>query len=91
MQIIVNNIRESTSGVKEIARLISEMSHGAEENAKSSSEMTLGSNEISKNMSRLDNIITETVRGVTQVNQEAQSLSQLATQLQNLVQNFKLS
>ncbi|MBT4288910.1 MAG: methyl-accepting chemotaxis protein [Deltaproteobacteria bacterium] len=90
VQIIVSNMRESTTGVKEIARLISEMSAGVEDNARSSSELTLGSNEISKNMSRLDNIIQETAQGVNQVNTEAQSLTVLATQLQELVQKFKL-
>ena len=90
VQIIVSNIRESTTGVKEIARLISEMSAGAEENARSSNELTLGSNEISKNMSQLDKIIQETTFGINQVNTETQGLTTLATQLQELVQKFKL-
>lgn len=90
VEIIVSNIRESTTGVKEIARLISEMSAGAEENARSSSELTLGSNEISKNMSQLDKIIQETTFGINQVNSETQGLTALATQLQELVQKFKL-
>jgi len=90
VQIIVSNLRESTTGVTEIARLISEMSAGVEDNARSSSELTLGSNQITKNMSSLDSIIQETSHGINQVNKEAQSLSGLSIQLQELVQKFKL-
>jgi methyl-accepting chemotaxis protein len=90
IQVMVNNIKESTTGVQDIARLISEMSQGASENAHSAAELTQGSTEISKNMSFLDRIIADSSKGIANVNTESRSLAKLAAQLQTMVQRFKL-
>lgn len=90
MQVMVSNIKESTLGVQDIAQLISEMAQGASENANSASELTQGSREISRNLSSLDQIIGNTSKGILNVNAESKSLSKLASQLQTMVQKFKL-
>lgn len=90
MQVMVNNIKESTLGVQDIARLIGEMSQGATENATSAAELTQGSTEVSKNLSSLDRLISNTSKGIVNVNTESKSLSKLAAQLQTMVKKFNL-
>lgn len=90
IDVIVNNIKESTSGVQDIARLISQISGGADESAKSSAELKLGSNEISKNMNELNLVISQTAKGIANVNQESQTLSDLSGKLEEVVGKFTL-
>jgi len=84
IEIMTSNIRESATGVSEIAKSINEMSSTSNEFSNSTNQLTLASNEISKNMNELKQVVLSTAEGVERVNSEAQSLSNLAGELDKM-------
>lgn len=87
---VVLNIQEAVSGIKEIAKLISEMSQTASKTAGNSKEIAGNSNEVFSNMTDLTKVVHETASGVSQIHAEAGQLSKMASELQALVEHFKL-
>lgn len=84
------NMQEATVGIGDIAKLINEMSVTASESAKSSEELKTGSNEVSRNMGSLNTFIGETASSITQVNEQAGSLENMAENLKTMVKDLKL-
>ncbi len=88
---IVTNIKESTTGVQEIAKLIEQILAGAEHTAGSSRELETGTAEIAKNVNELNHVISTTAKDTSIVNNEAQELETLGKLLRDLVDRFTLT
>ncbi|PCI25185.1 MAG: hypothetical protein COB67_10985 [SAR324 cluster bacterium] len=88
---IAESVKKSNEGVREIARLIDELSMNAQGVAMSSSELAVGTEEISKNILEISGATRENAKGSTQIHSESKELSQLAEDLREIVQHFKLS
>lgn len=90
VNIIVQNMKESNSGIADIAKMIDEMSNMVDESAKTTAELSKGTNDIARNMNRFDESVSKTASGITQVSNQTENLNSLAHELQDIVKEFKL-
>ena len=89
-QVIVRSVDEQNSTINEIARNVSGVSSGAEMIARNVSESAKGLAEVSRTIGNVNKSTKQTATGVGQITTSSGELTRLASDLQNIVGQFRV-
>ena len=84
------NVTAASSGVEDIAASISEVATGSSDVAKNAGEASTCTNEVSNNIGGVNEAVTESSKNAHQVNVSAEDLAKVSSELQTVVNRFKL-
>ncbi|MFW6245436.1 MAG: methyl-accepting chemotaxis protein [Fibrobacterota bacterium] len=87
---IVSAVEEQSAVVNEVSRNVSGINEAASETAKNVAEGAKGIQEVSKNIQGVSLACTETNSGIQQIQSSIGELSQLATDLDEIVRQFRV-
>jgi len=87
---ISNNVAQANSGAKRVASAISEVAKGSKDIARNAGEAARGSSVISESVASITKGAKESVQGARQINQNADELAKIASELKNVLSQFKV-
>ncbi|MCL7488122.1 MAG: methyl-accepting chemotaxis protein [Desulfobulbaceae bacterium] len=87
---ISGNVQQTSAGITNIATSIAELARGANDVSKSAGEAAQAVSEVSANILGLSNAVSESNTGAQQVNITAEELAEIAAQIKEMVNEFKV-
>ena len=87
---ISSNVAQASSGAKRVASSIGEVAHGANDVSRNAGEAANGATNVASNVSSMSAVACESAQGAGQVNQSSSDLSRMATDLKEIVNQFKV-
>jgi methyl-accepting chemotaxis protein len=88
---ISRNVTQAAEGANSVANSIAEMSVGANEVAKNASQGATATEQVSSNIEGLSGVVKENSAGIQQINTSAAELARMASQLKEIIAQFKLA
>jgi len=87
---IANNVSQANTGSKRVASAISEVARGANDVSRNAGEAAKGAANVSHNVVSVSDVAKHSAQEATQVNQSAEDLSKIASDLKATVSKFKV-
>jgi methyl-accepting chemotaxis protein len=87
---ISSNVAQASTGAKRVASAVGEVAHGANDVSRNAGEAARGAAHVASNVSSMSSAAQESAQGAGQVNVASVDLSRMATELKNVVDQFKL-
>ena len=86
---ISSNVAQASTGAKRVASAIGEVAHGANDVSRNAGEAARGATHVASNLNSMTSAARESAQGAGQVNQSSRDLSKMATELKEIVDQFK--
>jgi len=87
---IASNVAQANTGSKRIASAIGEVAKGSRDIARNAGEAAKGASVVSQSVVGISQGAKDTAQGARQINQSSAELSKLATDLKNVLSQFKV-
>jgi methyl-accepting chemotaxis protein len=89
-QEVSRNVQEASTGVNEISQSVNELASGTNEISRNASEAARGMSEVAKNVEQVSSAASETQGEAQNLNTASEQCAELAVELQELVNKFKV-
>jgi len=87
---IVRNASQANIGAKRVAESMSEVAKGSKDIARNAGEAAKGASEVSQNVLDVNHVTKESAQSAVQIDQGASELAKLASDLQNILNQFRV-
>jgi methyl-accepting chemotaxis protein len=87
---IARNAGEANKGVERVSKSIGEVAKGSKDIARNAGDAAKGANMVSQNMASIAQGAKDSAQGAKQINQSAGELAKIASDLKNVVNQFKV-
>ncbi|MCL1966305.1 MAG: methyl-accepting chemotaxis protein [Fibromonadales bacterium] len=87
---IASNVAQASTGAKRVAAAIGEVAKGSRDIAHNSGEAARGAGVVSQNVAGITHSAKESAHGAEQINQSANELARLSSDLKNILGQFKV-
>ncbi|MCL2878555.1 MAG: methyl-accepting chemotaxis protein, partial [Acidobacteria bacterium] len=87
---ISSNVAQASTGAKRVASAIGEVAHGANDMSRNAGEAARGAIHVASNVSSMSSAAQESAQGAGQVNRSSEDLSRMATELKEIVDQFRV-
>jgi methyl-accepting chemotaxis protein len=87
---IASNVAQANTGAKRVANAIGEVAKGGEDIARNAGEAAKGSGVVSQNVAGMAQGAKDSVEGAKQINQSADELAKLASDLKSVLSQFRV-
>lgn len=90
MEQMWKSIDDTNKGIHEIVRSVNELTVGAGDLSKNAGEVATGTNAVTKNITNVNQLVSRNRKDAKEINKFAVNLSEIAKNLKNIVERFKI-